>query len=74
MARRIFGVIIFLWCGAGVIGGGQELMSDEGVKFGTGLGALIFCGCLALLGLHMAISTPKPPENSGDQPPPSATE
>lgn len=72
MANRIIGVIVFLWCGVGVVGTASELLDHEGARFGTSLGALIFCLCCSLIGLAMALRKPKPPVPPSDEQPPKS--
>ncbi|HEV3138570.1 MAG TPA: hypothetical protein VGZ26_11715 [Pirellulales bacterium] len=64
MVKRIFGGLLFLWMTAAVIGGGWELRDKQGTRFWTGVGAGVFCACLAAIGLTMAFGKAKPPDPS----------
>lgn len=67
MWRRIVGWIVFVWFTISFVGASRDVFAQEGVRRGTTIGAAIFCGAVALVGLAMALGKDKPNE----QPPAS---
>jgi hypothetical protein len=59
MWRRIFGGLLFLWMAAATIGASLQLRDKHGTPFWTGVGAAVFCGSLAAIGLKMVFHKAK---------------